>query len=46
MAVARAVMRHPRVAVTDLEARLGTRYTAATLAALRRALSRACASSG
>ena len=29
-------MRHPRVAVTDLEARAGTRYTAATLALLRR----------
>ena len=27
-------MAHPRVEVTDLEARLGTRYTAATLAAL------------
>ena len=26
---------HPRVEVTDLEARLGTRYTAATLAALQ-----------
>ncbi len=35
MAAARALMRHPRVEVTDLEARLGTRYTAATLAALR-----------
>jgi len=35
MAAARAIMRHPRVTVTDLEARLGTRYTAATLAALR-----------
>ncbi len=32
---AQAIMRHPRVVVTDLEARLGTRYTAATLAALR-----------
>jgi nicotinate-nucleotide adenylyltransferase len=28
-------MVHPRVEVTDIEARLGTRYTAATLAALR-----------
>jgi nicotinate-nucleotide adenylyltransferase len=28
---ARAVMNHPRVVVTDLEARLGTRYTAQTL---------------
>lgn len=33
---ARAMMRHPRVVVTDLEARLGTRYTAQTLVALRR----------
>jgi nicotinate-nucleotide adenylyltransferase len=33
---ARALMRHPRVAVTDLEARSGTRYTAGTLAVLRR----------
>jgi len=31
---ARAVMQDPRVAVTDIEARLGTRYTAQTLAAL------------
>lgn len=36
MAAARAIMVHPRVEVTDLEARLGTRHTAATLAALRR----------
>lgn len=36
LAAARAVMRHPRVAVTDLEARTGTRYTAETLALLRR----------
>ena len=36
MAHARAVMRHPRVAVTDIEARLGTRHTAQTLAALAR----------
>lgn len=36
LAAARAIMQHPRVTVTDLEARLGTRYTAATLAALRR----------
>lgn len=35
MAAARAAMRHPRVVVTDLEARLGTRYTAETLAELR-----------
>ncbi|GHH00382.1 putative nicotinate-nucleotide adenylyltransferase [Pseudodonghicola xiamenensis] len=32
---ARAIMRHPRVSVTDIEARLGTRATADTLAALR-----------
>ncbi|MEM8578104.1 MAG: nicotinate-nucleotide adenylyltransferase [Pseudomonadota bacterium] len=35
LARARAVMRDPRVTVTDIEARLGTRYTAQTLAALR-----------
>jgi len=35
MAVARNVMRHPRVEVSDIEARLGTRATADTLAALR-----------
>ena len=35
MAAARAVMGHPRVVVTDIEARLGTRYTADTLARLR-----------
>ncbi len=33
---ARRVMRHPRVQVSDVEARLGTRYTAQTLRALRR----------
>lgn len=32
---AREIMRHPRVTVTDLEAQLGTRYTAETLRALR-----------
>jgi nicotinate-nucleotide adenylyltransferase len=32
---ARAIMRHPWVEVTDIEARLGTRYTAQTLAALK-----------
>ncbi len=37
MKAARAIMAHPRVAVTDLEARLGTRYTAQTIAALQRA---------
>jgi nicotinate-nucleotide adenylyltransferase len=34
MAAARGMMRHPRVTVTDIEARIGTRYTAATLARL------------
>lgn len=37
LAAARGLMRHPKVKVTDLEARLGTRYTAETLAALARA---------
>lgn len=37
MARARALMQHPRVTVTDIEARLGTRATADTLAALRAA---------
>jgi len=36
LASAGALVRHPRIAVTDLEARLGTRYTADTLAELRR----------
>jgi nicotinate-nucleotide adenylyltransferase len=36
VAEARRVMRHPRVAITDLEARTGTRATFDTLAALRR----------
>ncbi len=36
MAEARSIMRHPRVAVTDVEARMGTRFTAETLAGLRR----------
>ena len=31
---ARALMRHPRVEITGIEARLGTRYTAETLEAL------------
>lgn len=35
MARARRVMQHPRVEITDIEARLGTRYTAQTLARLR-----------
>ena len=32
---ARTLMQHPRVEVTDIEARLGTRYTARTLAELK-----------
>jgi nicotinate-nucleotide adenylyltransferase len=36
LAAARRLMQHPRVTVTDIEAGLGTRYTADTLAALRR----------
>lgn len=36
MQAADALMQHPRVTVTDIEARLGTRYTAQTLVALRR----------
>lgn len=36
LAAARDVMQHPRVDVTDIEARLGTRYTAQTVLALRR----------
>ena len=32
----RALMRHPRVRVTDIEEKLGTRYTAETLAAMQR----------
>jgi nicotinate-nucleotide adenylyltransferase len=35
MAAARAVMAHPRVVVTDIEARMGTRYTAETLERLQ-----------
>ena len=31
MARARKVMRHPKVVITDLEAKIGTRYTAQTL---------------
>jgi nicotinate-nucleotide adenylyltransferase len=34
LAAAREVARHPRIAVVDLEARLGTRYTVDTLRAL------------
>ncbi len=36
VARARKIMHHPRVRVTDIEARLGTRYTAETIAALTR----------
>jgi nicotinate-nucleotide adenylyltransferase len=36
MAAARAMVSHPRIAVTDIEARIGTRYTAETVDALRR----------
>lgn len=35
LAAARLVMDHPRVRITDLEARIGTRYTAATLERLQ-----------
>ena len=34
MDAARALLRHPRLVVTDIEARIGTRHTAATLARL------------
>ncbi|TNF17751.1 MAG: nicotinate-nucleotide adenylyltransferase [Rhodobacteraceae bacterium] len=34
MAAARAIMQHPRVEISDFEARAGTRYTAETLEAL------------
>ena len=36
MQAARAMMQHPRVTVTDIEAQLGTSYTAQTMVALRR----------
>lgn len=36
MARAKAVMDHPKVKITDIEARIGTRYTAATLKELQR----------
>jgi len=36
LTTARAIMQHPRVVVTALEARLGTRHTAQTIAALQR----------
>jgi len=37
MAACRALVRHPRIAVTDFEAQAGTRFTAETLNALRAA---------
>ncbi len=36
MAAARAMIAHPRIAVSDIEARIGTRYTADTIRALQR----------
>lgn len=36
LCTARKLMRHPLVSVTDIEARLGTAYTAETIAALQR----------
>lgn len=36
LGAARAIMDHPRVLVTEIERRLGTRYTAETLLALKR----------
>lgn len=36
MAAARQIMQHPHVEITDIEQRLGTRYTAETLAGLIR----------
>lgn len=36
LARARDIMQHPHVRITDIEARLGTRYTAQTIARLRR----------
>lgn len=41
LASARAMARHPRIVVTDIETRLGTRYTWQTLRALRAAFPRA-----
>jgi nicotinate-nucleotide adenylyltransferase len=40
--LARTVSTHPRIVVSDLEKRLGTGYTASTLAGLRPVLDRAC----
>jgi nicotinate-nucleotide adenylyltransferase len=39
---ARRVARHPQLVVTDLESRIGTVYTADTLAAMRRLFPRTC----
>jgi nicotinate-nucleotide adenylyltransferase len=36
IAASRAIMRHPRVEITDIEARVGTRHTAETLRYLQR----------
>lgn len=36
IAAARAIIQHPRVCISDLEARLGTRFTASTINALQR----------
>ncbi|WP_245925047.1 nicotinate-nucleotide adenylyltransferase [Aliiruegeria haliotis] len=36
VAAARALVRHPRIQITDIEARIGTRYTAETLQAMMR----------
>ncbi|MEO0763707.1 MAG: nicotinate-nucleotide adenylyltransferase [Pseudomonadota bacterium] len=36
LAACRAIMRHPRVEITDIETRLGSRFTADTLASLGR----------
>ena len=40
LGAARAIARHPRIRVGDLESALGTRYTADTVARLRRLLPR------
>ena len=42
LASAQKLVRHPKILVTDLEARLGTRYTADTLAALHRRFPNTC----
>jgi nicotinate-nucleotide adenylyltransferase len=41
VAAARALARHPRIVVSDVEARIGTRFTVDTLRALRRRCPRA-----